>query len=175
MPTVGKPSPDLTPVKMQAKGALLLSASRAPKRKAPLSAARAVLHSWNQRQTYINCGPGREEDSQHTLTIIFHSCNIQQPHREKRQEFVLLGLHLTMPSHWNVQAKVTHGTQWSSFLTRLGPRPGFFHVVCITCNNFYSTLIQDASESSTRAGSNSCEVSYTLNHSHNLHLEYLNF
>lgn len=45
------------------KAALLLSALRAPKRKAPVSAAWADFCGWNQRQTYITYGPGRQEDS----------------------------------------------------------------------------------------------------------------
>lgn len=45
------------------KAALLLNALGGPKRKAPVSAAWAEFCGRNQRETYITCGPGREEDS----------------------------------------------------------------------------------------------------------------
>lgn len=42
------------------KAAVLPSASRAPRRKAPASAAWDELCGWKQRQMHIVCGPGRD-------------------------------------------------------------------------------------------------------------------
>lgn len=78
--------------------------------------------------------------------LIFHGPDVQQPHWEERQEFVLLGSHLTMPFPSNVQAKGNGGTLWTPLLTSPGPRPWFFHSVYISSNNFYSPLTQNGSE-----------------------------
>lgn len=67
------------------KAALLLGALRAPKRKAPVSAAWAELHGWNQGQMYITCRPGREEDS-NTCWLLYFMVVTSSSHTERRDK-----------------------------------------------------------------------------------------